>query len=94
MEQTQIYDIRSSVMSCSAHRSYPSIFRDNLPIKSSMVKQSSWTAGSLKMELTGCPETMISNHQSTLRNIPEKQRSQLHRSRSLKSRKHKDTLCK
>jgi len=84
MEQTQIQDIRSSVMSRSVHQNYSSISRDNLSIKSSMAQQSSWTAGPLKRELTGCPETTISNHQSTLRNIPEQQRSQLHPSRSWK----------
>jgi hypothetical protein len=29
----------------------------------------------LKMEPIGCPETSVSNYQSTLRNIPEEQRS-------------------
>ena len=28
---------------------------------------------------TGCPETSVSNYQSTLRNIPEERRSRLHR---------------
>ena len=38
------------------------------------------------MGLIGCPETSVTNYQSTLRNIPEGRRSHLHSSRSLKSR--------
>jgi hypothetical protein len=60
-------------MSRSTHQSYLSILRDNLSIKSSMAQQSSWTAGPTKIGLTGCPETTLSNHQATLRNIPEGQ---------------------
>ena len=44
-----------------------------------------WTAGPLKMGLTGCAETSVPNRQSMLRNIPEEHRSNLHRGRSLKS---------
>jgi len=40
----------------------------------------------LKVGQTGCPETSVSNYQSTLSNIPEERRSHLHRDGSLKSR--------
>jgi len=33
-----------------------------------------------------CPETLVTNYQSALRNIPEEQRFNLHRDGSLKSR--------
>jgi hypothetical protein len=33
-----------------------------------------------------CPETSVNNYHSTLRNIPEERRSQVHRGGSLKSR--------
>jgi hypothetical protein len=36
---------------------------------------------------TGCPETSVNNHQSTLRNIPEEQISHLHHGGSQTSRK-------
>ena len=36
---------------------------------------SRWTASSFKMGPIGCPETSVTNYQSTLRNIPEKGRS-------------------
>ena len=35
-----------------------------------------WTAWPLKMELAGCPKTLVNIYQSALRNIPEQQRSQ------------------
>jgi hypothetical protein len=38
----------------------------------------------LKMGLISCLETSVKDHQSTLRNIPEEQRSHLHRGGSLK----------
>jgi hypothetical protein len=44
------------------------------------------TAWPLKMRPIGCPETSVNNHQSTLRNIPEERRPNLHRDGSLKSR--------
>jgi hypothetical protein len=33
----------------------------------------------LKMGQIGCPETSVTNYQSTLRNIPEERRTHLHR---------------
>jgi hypothetical protein len=36
---------------------------------------SSWTACPLNMGRTGCPETSVTDYQSMLSNIPEKQRS-------------------
>jgi hypothetical protein len=35
----------------------------------------------------GCPETSVTNYESTLRDIPEERRSHLHGGASLKSRK-------
>jgi hypothetical protein len=49
-------------------------------------RHSSWTARPLKMGPIGCPETSVSNYQSTLCNIPEERRSYLHRDGSLKTR--------
>ena len=43
----------------------------------------------LKVGSTGCAETSVTNYQSTLRNILEERRPQLHRGGSLKSRKGK-----
>jgi hypothetical protein len=40
---------------------------------------------------TGCPETSITNYQSTLRNIPEERVSRLRRGGSVKSRKY--SIC-
>jgi hypothetical protein len=37
----------------------------------------------------GCPETSVTNHQTTLRNIPEERRSHSHYVGNLKSRKNK-----
>jgi hypothetical protein len=37
------------------------------------------------MEPTGCPKMLVTNYQSILYNIPEKQRSNLHLNRHLKS---------
>ena len=56
-------------------------FRDNLSVSSSRIKQL-WP---LNTGPTGCPETSESNYQPTLRNIPEDQRSHLHRGGSLRS---------
>jgi hypothetical protein len=39
-----------------------------------------------KLRHKGCPETMITNYESTPRNIPEERISHLHRGRSLRSR--------
>ena len=47
---------------------------------------SSWTAWPLKMGSICCPETSVTNYQSTLRNIPEERSSHLRRGGSLKSR--------
>jgi hypothetical protein len=47
---------------------------------------SSSTSWLLKMGPICCPETSVQNYQSTLRNIPEERRSNLHRGGSLKSR--------
>ena len=44
------------------------------------------TAWLLNMGPTGCPETSVTNYQSTLSNIPEERRSHLHSHASLKSR--------
>jgi hypothetical protein len=41
-----------------------------------------------KMGPIGCPETAVTDHQSTLCNIPEERRSNLHRGGSLISRKY------
>jgi hypothetical protein len=38
------------------------------------------------MESIGCPETSVTNYQSTLRNIPEDGRPHLQRDRSMKQR--------
>jgi len=38
----------------------------------------------MKVEPTGCPETSLTNYQSTLPKLPEYRRSYLHRSESLK----------
>jgi hypothetical protein len=64
-------------------------FRDNLSVPFSRVKKSKKTSLPLKMEPIGCPETLVQNYHSTLRNIPEEHRCHLHRGGSLKSRKHK-----
>jgi hypothetical protein len=46
------------------------VFRDNLSVLSSRVKQSkkysSWTACRLKMGPVGCPETLVTNYKSVL----------------------------
>jgi hypothetical protein len=42
--------------------------------------------GPLKMEAIGCPETLVTNYQSTPRNFPEERKSHLHGGVSLKSR--------
>ena len=55
-------------------------FRDNLSVPSSRLKQ--WTAWP-----PGCPETSVTNYQSTMSKIPEERRSNLHGGGSLKSRK-------
>jgi hypothetical protein len=47
---------------------------------------SSWTLCPLKMGALVCPETSLSNYQSTLRNMAEKRRPHLHRGGNLKSR--------
>jgi len=41
-----------------------------------------------KLRHKGCPETMVTNYQSTPRNIPEERISHLHRGGSLRSRKN------
>jgi len=41
---------------------------------------SAWTLWLLKARLRGCPETSVTNHQCTLRNIPEKRRPRVQRS--------------
>jgi hypothetical protein len=46
------------------------------------VKQT-WAAWPLQMGPIGCLETSVTNYQSTLRNIPEEQKSHLHLGRSL-----------
>jgi hypothetical protein len=61
-------------------------FRDNLSIRSSREKLSSWTVWPLMMERKGCTATSLATYQSTLRNIPEKRISHLHRAGSLKAR--------
>jgi hypothetical protein len=47
----------------------------------------------LQMGPVVCPETSVTNYQSTLRNIPEERRSHLHRGESLKSREAYLFLC-
>ena len=42
----------------------------------------------LKLRHKGFPETMVTNYQSIPRNIQEERISQLHRGRSLRSRKN------
>ena len=44
-----------------------------------------WTACSLKMGPIRCPQTTVTIYQTTLRNIPEERRSQLHGGGSLTS---------
>lgn len=64
------------------------MFQDNQLVPSSRVKKtkmSSCTALSLKTGLTGHPETMITNYQSTMCNIPQDQSPHLLCSKSLKS---------
>lgn len=39
-------------------------------------KNTFWTASPLKMGLTYCPKTTVTNYQPTLHNIPEEQRPQ------------------
>jgi hypothetical protein len=46
----------------------------------------SWISRTLKMGPIGFPETSVQNYHSTLRNIPEERRSNLHRGGSLISR--------
>jgi hypothetical protein len=48
-----------------------------------LVGDYAWT---LKMGPRGCPETSVTNYQSTLRNSSEERRSNLHRGWSLQSR--------
>jgi len=54
-------------------------FREKLSVPSSRVKLS-------KMGPIGCPETSVTNYQSTPRNIPENRRAHLHLRGSLQSR--------
>jgi hypothetical protein len=49
------------------------MFRDNLSVPCSSVKQS--TARPLKMKPIGCPETSALNYRSTLRKMPTTRRS-------------------
>ena len=46
-------------------------FRDTLSVSHS------WTSWPLKMGPIGCPETLVHNYHSKLRNIPEERRSQI-----------------
>jgi hypothetical protein len=64
--------------------SYLLTFRNNLTVPSSRVNkgQSSWP---LKIEPIYCPETLQTNYQSTLRNVPEQRNSHLRGGGSLKS---------
>jgi len=49
------------------------MFRDNLPVPSSMVKQiKTWISGHLKMGPAGSSETMVRNYHYMLCNISEK----------------------
>jgi hypothetical protein len=50
----------------------------------------SHTTWPLNMGQIGCPETSVTTYLSQLRNIPEEQRSHLHRGGNLKSRKVKN----
>jgi hypothetical protein len=63
------------------------MFRDNLSLLSSRVKESrislSWP---LKMGTISCLETSVKDYHTKLRNIPEERRSHQHRGGSLKSR--------
>jgi len=52
---------------------YLSTFRDGLSVTSSRNTEDG-TDTPLKMGLICCPETSVSNYQSTLRNIPEDRR--------------------
>ena len=61
-------------------------FQENLSVPSSRIKKFFLGLPDPKMGPIGSPETSIQNHRSTLRNIPEERRSQLHRGVSLKSR--------
>jgi hypothetical protein len=77
-------------------------FWDNLWVPSSRVKKSNFsgqpmgpifkdqdvlnTSWSFKMGPIGCPETLVQNYHSTLRNIAEERRSNLQRAGSLISR--------
>jgi hypothetical protein len=51
-----------------------------------LLRDTSWTAWPLKIGSTGCLETSVINDQPTLRNIPEEQKSHLHRGEGRKSR--------
>jgi hypothetical protein len=44
-----------------------------------------WTDRLFKLGPVSCPETLVTNQQSTLHNIPEEGRSHLHHGGSLKS---------
>jgi len=63
-------------------------FRYSLSVTSSRIKSktSSWTSRPLKMGPIGCPETSVRYYPSTLCNILEERRSDLHRGGCLKSR--------
>jgi hypothetical protein len=45
-----------------------------VPVEVVVHEESSWTTWPLKMGQIGCPETSITNYQSTLRNDPEERR--------------------
>jgi len=53
---------------------YTAYFGGGLPMfrnKLSVPLQGSWTAGTLKMGLVGCPEKTVNSYQHTLLNDPE-----------------------
>jgi hypothetical protein len=68
------------------YRRFGSTYRSHLQgSRSPRRKLASWTSWSLKMRTICCLETSVMNYHSTLRNIPEEHRSDLHPSGSLKS---------
>ena len=57
-----------------------------------LITGASWTASPYKTGPIDCPETSVTNHQTTLRNIPEEQRSHFHAGANLRARI--DVNCK
>ena len=65
---------------------FSSYWRFRTTCRSHFHESSGPTAGPLEIGLRSCPDTSVTNYQSTMRNIPEERISHLHRGWSLKSR--------